>query len=173
MKKNLLLAYLCLACVLSAVAQKKAKHEKFGLTWQLPDTWQLAPEKNTSTRFYAFPASGGQAKMDLRELSANGTEDAAKATVEFMKENSIPPSFLSDLTPQKITQGKLQMQVFAKDGLDMKLDNGTALYLNRKLVLINTNSGKKYILFVAEYYADDKPKQKEAIENILKTLKVK
>lgn len=173
MKKNLLLTYLCLACVLSATAQKNTKHQKFGLTWQLPATWQLTAEKNTDTRFYAFPASGGQAKMDLRVLSANTSEEATQATVDFMKENNISPSFLSELTPKKIKQGKLQMQVFAKDGLDMKLDNGTSLYLNRKLVLINTDSGKKYILFIAEYYADAKPTQKDAIENIIKTLKAK
>lgn len=173
MKKYLFLAYCCLACTLCAVAQKNTKHEKFGLTWQLPAAWQLASEKNTDTRFYAYPTSGGQAKMDLRVLSASGTEDASKATIDFMKECNIPPSFLSDLTPQKIKQGKLQMQVFSKDGLDMKLDNGTSLYLNQKLALINTDSGKKYILYIAEYYADAKPKQKEAIENIIKTLKAK
>ncbi len=174
LKNYLLLACLCFACAFQTIAQSKkdTKHEKFGLTWQLPNTWALAPEKNTDTEFYAYPTSGGQAKMKLVALPANSDAEAAQGTVTFMQNNSIEPAFLKDLTPRKVKQGKLQMQIFEKDGLDMKLDNGTEIYKSEKLVLINTDKGKKFILHLAEYY--QKPaKQQAAIENALKTLKVK
>ena len=172
MKKYFLLAYFCLACLMNVVAQN-TKHEKFGLTWQLPNDWQLSDEKNSDTQFYAHPTAGGQAKVDLRILSAKNDDEAEKATITFMQNNNIPPAFLSDIKSKKVKQGGLQMQIFEKDGIDLKLDNGTTLYVHRKLVLINTDAGKKYILHMLEYYADNSPKQKEAIENVIKTLKVK
>ena len=168
MRTSLFTLALCLFCTV-AIAQNNT-HNKFGLTWQLPATWVLSPEKNTDTRFYAYPNSGGTGAMDIRALGKN--ENPAEATVNFMKETSIDPSFIKDTEPKKVKSGKLLMQVFEKDALDMKLSDGTDIYRNQKLILLSTQKGEKYILFLVEVY--QKPaKHTKAIENAVKTLKVK
>jgi hypothetical protein len=170
MRKTYFLTFLCCLCALTAVAQKTKKHAKLGLAWELPDTWVLAPEKNSNTRFYAYPNSGGVGVMDLRDLQASNDSDAAKATITFMQENKLEPSDLQG-TPRKVVQGKLQMQIFEKDELYMKLDNGTEMYKYLKLMLIEAN-GKRYIAYLAEIY--QKPaKHIKALENAVKTLKTK
>jgi len=152
------------------MAQKNKKHEKFGLSWQLPTTWVLAPEKNTATRFYAYPNSGGAGMIDVRDLNANTSGDAATLTIEFMQEMKIEPSFIKDSQPRTIKKGNLQIQIFEKDALDMQLDNGTKLYKNQKLLLINNNKNQKHMLYVVEVY--QKPaKHTKAIDNVIKTLK--
>lgn len=174
--KNLLLACICLFWVSSvAIAQKakNKKHEKAGLAWELPATWELSPEKNSDTRFYAYPTSGGQAKMEVRAVEGNTSEDAAKATVTFMQESNIEPSLIKDVQPRTVKKGNLAMQIFEKDYLDMKLGNGTELYRNQKLMLANhTKTGKKYIVYLVEIY--EKPsKHTEAFNIVIKTLKAK
>ena len=169
MQKYFFTLLFCL-CAVVAVAQKNKKHEKLGLAWELPPNWVLSDEKNTATRFYAYPNSGGVGVMDLRDLQANSDSDAAKATVEFMQENKLEPSDLKG-TPRKVKQGKLQMQVFEKNELYMKLDNGTEIYKNMKLMLIEAN-GKRYIGYLAEIY--EKPaKHTAALDGVVKTLKAK
>lgn len=169
MHKYILFAYLCLACTLPAVAQKNAKYNKLGLAWQMPDNWKLAPEKNSDTRFYAYP-SEGTAAIDIRLVTDS---DPAKATVGFMQENIVPPTLVSGQTPRNVQQGKLTMQVFEKDGIDMKLDNGTELGVNRKLIIAQASNGKRYLIYFVEHYKKGDAKQAKNIENILKSFKVK
>ena len=172
MIRNLLLACVCLLAYSAAMAQNAKKHEKFGLVWNLPDTWDTPKEKNSDTHFYAYPTKGGQAKVELRLLSVASDEDAAKATIEFMKEKNVSPALIKEGTPRKVKQGNLEMQIFEKDVLDLKMEK-MDLYKSEKLILIATKGSKKrYILYMAEYY--DKPaKCAEAFEALVKSLKAK